>query len=54
MVLTDPLVHLDQWSRWFYWLSGSSGEDGSSGITVEPLTEVSISPPPDDLIEYLH
>jgi hypothetical protein len=30
--------------------SGSSGEDGSSGITpnVEPLTEVSISPPPDD------
>jgi hypothetical protein len=31
--------------------SGSSGEDGSSGITpnVEPLTEVSISPPPDDI-----
>jgi hypothetical protein len=37
-------------------VSGSSGEDGSSGITpnVEPLTEVSISPPPDDLIKYLH
>jgi hypothetical protein len=55
MVLTDLQDPRSSGQDGFVGSSGSSGEDGSSGIhQMSILTEVSISPPPDDFNKVLH